>query len=196
MAPLIGLAVRLAGRRLRVMSQKVQESMAAVTQIAQETIECQKTVKIFGGQDYELARFQTAINRTRHYSMKVVTTSAANVPIVQILVAIVLAIVTYLAATQSAAGELSVGEFVAFFTGMTLLLPPVKRITGINEHLQRGLAAAHSVFKLIDEGLEPDLGERRDRARARGDHVFGRGPALSAPPGARPHRGFPHHRGR
>ena len=171
MAPLIGLAVRLAGRRLRVMSQKVQESMAAVTQIAQETIECQRTVKVFGGQDYELARFQAAINRTRHYSMKVVMTSAANVPIVQILVSIVLAIVTYLAATQSAAGELSVGEFVSFFTGMTLLLPPVKRITGINEHLQRGLAAADSVFKLIDEGLEPDLGGV-EIGRARGEIVF------------------------
>ncbi|MGH8568606.1 MAG: ATP-binding cassette domain-containing protein, partial [Gammaproteobacteria bacterium] len=84
---------------------------------------------------------------------------------------VALAIVTYLAATQSAAGELSVGEFVSFFTGMTLLLPPIKRITGINEHLQRGLAAAHSVFKLIDEGLEPDLGGV-EIGRARGEIVF------------------------
>ncbi len=171
MAPVIGLAVRMAGRRLRVMSHKVQESMAAVTQIAQETIECQKTVKVFGGQDYELARFQTAVNRTRHYAMKVVNTSAANVPIVLVLVSIVLAIVTYLAASQSAAGELTVGEFVSFFTGMTLLLPPIKRITGINEHLQRGLAAAHSVFKLIDEEPEPDRG-RIEIGRARGAITF------------------------
>ncbi len=171
MAPVIGLAVRMAGKRLRVMSQKVQGSMGAVTQIAQETIEGQNTVKVFGGQDYELARFQTAVNRTRHYAMKVVNTSAANVPIVLVLVSLVLAVVTYLAATQSAAGELTVGEFVSFFTGMTLLLPPIKRITGINEHLQRGLAAAQSVFKLIDEAPEPD-GGGIEIGRARGAITF------------------------
>ena len=135
-----------ASRRLRVMSQKVQHSMGAITEVAQEAIDCHKAVKIYHGRDHETGRFYRAADENRKFTMKIATVSAANVPIIQALMAVVLAAVTYLAATLSVAGELTIGDFVAFFTAMTLLLPPIKRITGINEHLQRGLAAAQSVF--------------------------------------------------
>ena len=167
-APVVGLVVLGASRRLRVMSQKVQHSMGAITEVAQEAIDCHKAVKIFQGRDHETGRFHRAADENRKFTMKIATVSAANVPIIQALMAVVLAAVTYLAATLSVAGELTIGDFVAFFTAMTLLLPPIKRITGINEHLQRGLAAAQSVFSLIDEAPEPDSGAR-DCKRAHGD---------------------------
>ncbi len=167
-APVVGLVILGASRRLRVMSQKVQRSMGTITEVAQEAIDCHKAVKIYHGRDHETRRFYRAADENRKFTMKIVTVSAANVPIIQALMAVVLAAVTYLAATLSVAGELTIGDFVAFFTAMTLLLPPIKRITGINEHLQRGLAAAQSVFSLIDEAPEPDSGAR-DCQRAHGD---------------------------
>jgi len=167
-APAVGLVILSASRRLRVMSQKVQHSMGAITEVAQEAIDCHKAVKIYHGRDHETGRFYRAADENRKFTMKIATVSAANVPIIQALMAVVLAAVTYLAATLSVAGELTIGDFVAFFTAMTLLLPPIKRITGINEHLQRGLAAAQSVFSLIDEAPEPDGGARNCK-RAHGD---------------------------
>lgn len=169
--PVIGLVILSVSRRLRLMSQKVQHAMGAITEVAQEAIECHKAVKVYGGREYEINRFDRAIDQSRRYSMKVVTASAANVPIIQVLMALLLAIVTYLAASLAAAGALTVGDFVAFFTAMTLLLPPIKRITGINEHLQRGLAAAQSVFSLIDEQPEADCGTG-SLERARGEIEF------------------------
>ncbi len=169
--PVIGLVILSVSRRLRLMSQKVQHAMGAITEVAQEAIECHKAVKVYGGREYEINRFDRAIDQSRRYSMKVVTASAANVPIIQVLMALLLAIVTYLAASLAAAGALTVGDFVAFFTAMTLLLPPIKRITGINEHLQRGLAAAQSVFSLIDEQPEADRGTG-SLERARGELEF------------------------
>ena len=166
--PVVGLVILSASRRLRVMSQKVQHSMGAITEVAQEAIDCHKAVKIYHGRDHETGRFYRAADENRKFTMKIATVSAANVPIIQALMAVVLAAVTYLAATLSVAGELTIGDFVAFFTAMTLLLPPIKRITGINEHLQRGLAAAQSVFSLIDEAPEPNSGAR-DCQRAHGD---------------------------
>ena len=46
------------------------------------------------------------------------------------------------------------GEFIAFITATALLLPPIKRLAGANEFLQRGIAASQSVCELIDAAPE------------------------------------------
>ncbi|MGH8580071.1 MAG: lipid A export permease/ATP-binding protein MsbA [Gammaproteobacteria bacterium] len=161
MAPIVGLIVAWIGKRLRKVSRRVQQSMGLITQVAQETIECQKAVKIFAGQAYEIERFEQAINRVRQFTMKVAAAAAANGPLVLLVLSVALAFITYLAGKQAHAGSMTVGEFVSFFTAIAMLLSPIKRLTGINEHLQRGVAAAESVFALIDRDPEPDQGTVR-----------------------------------
>ena len=56
---------------------------------------------------------------------------------------------------------MSRGEFVAFITATGLLIPPIKRLASANEFLQRGIAAAKSVFSLIDSPKERDSGSIR-----------------------------------
>ena len=103
--------------------------------------------------------------------MKVVQTSAATVPIIQMLIACGIAAMIVLALREAAAGTMSRGDFVAFVTATALLLPPTKRLTGVNEFLQRGLAAAESVFALIDERREQSAGSIT-LDHVRGDIVF------------------------
>jgi ATP-binding cassette, subfamily B, bacterial MsbA len=93
------------------------------------------------------------------------------VPIVQFLAGIALAVIVYLASLQSGADEITVGGFVSFVTAMLMLTAPLKRITSVNEPLQRGLAAAESVFELIDQDSERDPGQRTV-PRARGEVRF------------------------
>jgi len=144
--------------RLRMSSRSVQQAMGDVTQVLQETIEGHKVVKLFGGQRYEGARFGEQVNRVRRFMMKQTTAAAASVPIVQLLAGLALAAIVYLATQQSSGNEITVGEFVSFITAMLMLTAPLKRITGVNEPLQRGLAAAESVFDLIDQPAESDPG--------------------------------------
>ena len=171
MAPLIVGVVRLISVRLRASSRAVQQAMGDVTQVLQETIDGHKVVKLFGGQRYEAARFAEQTNRVRRFMMKQATAAAASVPVVQLLAGIALAAIVYLATQQSSANEITVGEFVSFVTAMLMLTAPLKRITGVNEPLQRGLAAAESVFELIDQEGESDPG-RTAIARARGEIRF------------------------
>jgi len=171
MAPLIVGVVRLISVRLRRSSREVQQAMGDVTQVLQETIDGHKVVKLFGGQRYEAARFAEQANRVRRFMMKQATAAAASVPVVQLLAGIALAAIVYLATQQSSANEITVGEFVSFVTAMLMLTAPLKRITGVNEPLQRGLAAAESVFELIDQEGESDPG-RTAIARARGEIRF------------------------
>jgi subfamily B ATP-binding cassette protein MsbA len=171
MAPLIIGVVRLISVRLRHSSRAVQQAMGDVTQVLQETIDGHKVVKLFGGQRYEAERFAEQANRVRRFMMKQATAAAASVPVVQLLAGIALATIVYLATGQSVTNEITVGEFVSFVTAMLMLTAPLKRITGVNEPLQRGLAAAESVFELIDQAGENDPGQAT-LARAQGKVRF------------------------
>ena len=171
MTPLIVGVVRLVSIRLRNSSRAVQQAMGDVTQVLQESIEGQKVVKLFGGQKYEADRFAGQANAVRRFMMKQATAAAASVPVVQILAGVALASIVYLATRQSGGQAISVGEFVSFITAMLMLTAPLKRITSVNEPLQRGLAAAESVFDLIDQPGELNPG-RTKIARARGEIRF------------------------
>src|SRR6266513_414818 len=145
-------------RRLRAMSRAEQAAMGALNHALEESIGCHRVVKVFGGQEYEAARFESGANKVRRFNMKMTSAAAANVPLVQIVVSIALALIVYLAVRQAVADETTVGGFVSFLTAMLLVFPPLRRLTGANQTLQRGLAAAESVFRLMDEEPERDTG--------------------------------------
>jgi subfamily B ATP-binding cassette protein MsbA len=167
-APFVAIIVRLVSHRLRRLSRKLQDAMGELNHIIDEAIQGNKVIKIFGGKAYEMARFQHTNNWVRRYNMKLTIASEASVPTVQLLAVIALAAVVYLAALQSAADELTVGGFVSLFGAMALMLSPIKRLTQLNEQLQRGLAAAESIFALLDEPPEPDHGvQTLERAKGR-----------------------------
>jgi subfamily B ATP-binding cassette protein MsbA len=159
-APGIALIVRLVSRRLRRLSRELQELMGELTHVIDEMLQAHKVIKIFGGQDYERRRFNRVNNRVRQFSMKLATASEASGPLVQLLAIVALGAMIYLASLQSLAEQITVGGFVSLFGAMAMLLAPIKRLTKVNEQLQRGLAAAETIFALLDEPPEPDQGTR------------------------------------
>jgi subfamily B ATP-binding cassette protein MsbA len=145
--------------------------MAQMNQVLQESIRGQKVVKIFGGEAHATSRFARVNNALRGYNMRQAVAAAAATPITQIFASVGLAIVVYVTLQQSVENETTVGGFVSFITAMLLLLAPLKHLTDINAPLQRGLAAAESVFRMLDETPEVDTGTI-DLGRARGEIEF------------------------
>ena len=156
--PFVALMVRLLSRRLRSMARGAQQSMGDLSHVLEETIECHKVVKIFGGQAYEESRFERANQALRGFNMRQTVPAALATPVTHTLAAIALAIIVYIALQESVAQRATVGEFASFITAMLMLLAPLKRLTEVNAPLQRGLAAAESVFGLIDQPVEEDAG--------------------------------------
>jgi ATP-binding cassette, subfamily B, bacterial MsbA len=154
LGPPVGFVVYRVSGRMREKSRQLQASIGRLNQIAEESIRGQREIKIYAGREFEIGRFRKAINDARRFQMKVVQTAAATVPIIQLLIACGIAVMIVLALRESAVGAMSRGDFVAFLTATALLLPPTKRLTGVNEFLQRGLAAAESIFALMDEPRE------------------------------------------
>jgi subfamily B ATP-binding cassette protein MsbA len=131
-------------------------------------------VKIFSGEEHATARFFKVNNALRGYGMRQAIAAAAVAPITQIFASIGLAIVVWVALQQSAGNETTVGGFVSFITAMLLLLAPLKHLADINAPLQRGLAAAESVFRMLDEAAEVDQGtvSLGGAGKARGEIEF------------------------
>ncbi len=169
--PGIAFIVRTVSRRLRRLSRDLQELMGDLTHVIDEVLQGHKVIKIFGGQDYERERFHRINNRVRQFSMKLIASSEASGPLVQLLAVLALGAVIYFASLQSAADQITVGGFVSLFGAMAMLLAPIKRLTKVNEQLQRGLAGAETIFALLDEPPEPDRGTQT-LGRARGEVQF------------------------
>ncbi len=158
-APVVALLVLSVSKRFRTISQNIQLSMGSVSRIIEESIKGQLVVKIFGGRDYEEQQFSHVNDKNRRQNLRMQMTQALSSPIVQLLIACALALIIYLATHESMKGEISAGTFVSFITAMSMLLPPVRSLTSIISELQRGIAAAESIFNFIDLKQEHDEGE-------------------------------------
>lgn len=169
--PAIALVVRLVSRRYRKISRRIQSSVADVTQIGQDVILGEREIKIYGGQRDEAERFAKVNEHNRRQHLKVAATNAMSSAIVQILAASSLALVVYLATRPGELERLTPGAFTAFMTAMLAILPSLKRLTQAQALIQRGLAAAESVFAILDEAPEPDQGTL-DPQRVRGQVQF------------------------
>ena len=169
-APFIAFVTRRVGGRLRQMSRSSQKGVGLMAQSLQEAIHCQKVLKVFGGEAQEVRRFGKVNDELRGYQIRAAVASAANTPLVYLFVSISIATVVYMALLQAREGATTVGSFVSFIIGMLMLLSPVKMLANVNAQLQNGLAAAESVFHLLDAPTEPDPGTKTiERASGRID---------------------------
>ena len=158
-APFIALVVGIAAKRLRKISSRIQTAMGDVTHVASETINGYQEVKSFGGEDYEINRFNKASDNNRRQNLKLEATNSVASPLVQIFVSAALALITWLALDASVVSQMTPGTFIAFFSAAGMLAKPVRQLSEINSQIQKGLAAAEDIFSQIDEDTEKNEGE-------------------------------------
>ncbi|MCG7874418.1 MAG: lipid A export permease/ATP-binding protein MsbA [Candidatus Thiodiazotropha lotti] len=157
--PVIVITVRLLAVRLRRVNRSLQSTMGVMTQVLEESVRGHKVIKIFEGRPYEQKRFLERANWVRRYNMKSKVAGSAHMPLVEIVGATMIAALVYVSTHDTVLGELTIGGFVSLMAAIGLLFSPLKRLTGINQPLQKGLAAAETVFGLIDEPAEADDGK-------------------------------------
>ena len=158
-APLVAFVVRIASKRFRRISQRIQNSMGDVTHVVTEVVTGFREVRTFGGGEHEKNRFNRASNRNRRQNLKMIATKATSAQIIQIFVAFALALLVGLLLQPQIIGEMTEGQLVNYLTLAGLLASPIKKLSDVNARLQRGLAAAHDVFEQIDHPSEIDEGQ-------------------------------------
>ena len=166
--PLVYFAVKLSTSRIRNASKKVQDSMGRMTHLLDENISGNDLIKIYNAQSSEQNKFYKIINTIRQQWFKVDLAAGLNTAIVNILIGLSLGCVVYLSSTYLI---MSAGDFLAFFTAMGMLIKPAKTLININKPLQQAIVAGRSVFSLIDEKSEENIGEQL-MSNVEGDIIF------------------------
>ncbi len=164
--PLIALLVSLASKKFRKQSKKIQDAMGDVTHVASETIQGYRVVRSFGGEAYEQARFHRASADNMRKSMSMTRTQAIYTPSLQLVIYVGMAVLMYMVLYLR--GDATAGELIAYITAAGLLPKPIRQLSEVSPNIQKGLAAADSIFSQLDEAPETDNGTvERERIEGR-----------------------------
>ncbi|MCS6995906.1 MAG: ABC transporter transmembrane domain-containing protein [Casimicrobiaceae bacterium] len=154
-APLVALVVRMITRRLRAASEALQTRMAELTRLTDEGLRHQRMVKLFSAFDWMHTRFAERTDAVRSAYMKQERANALAAPLIHLSVSLAIAAIVALAILEGQRGRMTAGDFFVFFTALLALLPPLKSLAAVNGVIQRGLAAAASLFTIADTPAEP-----------------------------------------
>ena len=154
-APLIATLIRRINLLFRRYSRRIQASMGDVTRVAKEAIEAPRVVRVFNAQGYQADVFEQVNEHNRRSHMRLMLTKSLSNPIVQVITAVGLAAVLYMATLEAVRGTMTVGEFTSFIAALILITGPLRRLVNVAGPLQQGIAAAQSIFEVLDTPPEP-----------------------------------------
>lgn len=171
LVPVVALVVTIISGKFRKISRKIQESMGDVAHVTEEAVVGQLVVKVFQGLESENKRFRRVNERTRRLHMRMVATHMLSSSMVQLAAGLAMVILMLVATRPAMLEQITAGTFTAIFFAMVATIPPLKRLTTVQAQLQKGIAAAESIFLVIDAEKEKDRGTRTV-ARVSGEVVF------------------------
>jgi len=171
LGPFIGLTVRYVSKRFRKLSKRIMSSVGDVTHVTSEVVNGFRVVRIFGGEEYEHSRFQDASAYNLKQSLKMELTKTLSTPVIQLLVAFAISILVWLALAPEVRGDMTAGAFVVIIAAASTMAKPIRQLTQVNEKIQRGVAAARDLFRVMDAPPEEDAGQTIARD-VKGELVF------------------------
>lgn len=156
--PFIAFLVSIVSKRFRVISKRIQSAMGDVTQVTQEVVNGHQEVRMFGAEAVEQSRMALASHNNRRQNMKMAFTEGMSNPLVMIIVSIAFAAITAFMLSPSILSSMTAGSFITFLVASGMLVKPIRQLTEINSAIQRGIAAAQSIFEVLDADSEIDSG--------------------------------------
>jgi subfamily B ATP-binding cassette protein MsbA len=166
--PIVFLIVARVSGRFRAISKNIQTSIGDVSHIAQEVIDSNRIVKIYGGDDIERTKFGDINQHNLKLNLKMSIAKSISMPLIQFIVALSFAGIVAFATSESMRGLVSTGDFVSFLFAMTMLFAPMRTLSSINANIQRGIAAGESIFEFTARESEKDGGQLElERAEGR-----------------------------
>jgi subfamily B ATP-binding cassette protein MsbA len=138
------------GRKLRKISTQSQKTMAEISIHLHETLTGNRIVKAFNTEAFEIRRFNERVRKFFGLTMKDVSIKSMSSPIMEFLGGIGIAAIIWYGGYQVIKGYSTPGTFFSFLTALLMLYEPIKHLSGINNTIQQGMAAALRVFEIMD----------------------------------------------
>lgn len=169
--PGVAWIMKAFSRRMYRITVASQQATDALAYVVEENALAHRVVRLHQAQAAQQSRFEQLSQSLRRLSIKSTAASAATTPLTQMLAAAALSAVVCIALWQSAGGEITVGGFAAFVTGMLMLVAPIRHLSDAASPMTRGLAAIDRGLNLID-ATPAEAGGRHAPARAVGHLRF------------------------
>ncbi len=160
-APAIIWLLRYLSNKLKSIMASAQQNIATLLVHVKECYEARRVIKISNTYDFEMERLSKINETVKRLALRMTKVSSAATPATQLIGVIGVAIVLTVAMIETQKGLLTLGEFITFLTAMMLILPPLRRITGLNSAIVSMTVAAQSIFSTLDEPMESDFGTIR-----------------------------------
>lgn len=185
--PLMGWLISIINRRFRRYSRRIQDSVGDVTRVSKESFEAPRLIKVYNAQEHLDRQFDVVNQHNLHSNMRLVLTRSLANPIVQLVTALGVAVILFIAIRDAIAGRMTMGDLLGFFAALVNIAQPLRELVGVSGALQNGIAAGQSLFELLDEPIE-SAGGGYTTPRVRGEVEFadvmfsyeaGKGPALN-----------------
>jgi ATP-binding cassette, subfamily B, bacterial MsbA len=169
--PLVAWLVTIINKRFRRYSRRIQDSMGDVTRVAKESLEAPRLIKVYNAEQHLGGQFEAVNERNRRSNMRLILTKGLANPIVQLVTAIGAAFVISFAIADAVHGRMTTGDLLGFLTLLVSSAQPLRNLVGVAGPMQQGIAAAQSIFEMIDEPIETQ-GRGHVVTRVRGDVEF------------------------
>lgn len=154
-APIMAFIVTTASKKFRKLSKRMQTSMGNLAHITNESVNGYRLVRGYGGEEYERQRFVDASDKNTQQGIRFNFVHSLQTPVLQFILSVAMAGVMVLVLNLEGTPE----QHVAYIVTAGLLARPIRALTQINSMIQKGLAAAQSVFEILDSPSEDDIGK-------------------------------------
>ena len=146
------------GQKIRRRGTRVLERRAELSTVLQEGITGVRIVQAFGKEDYERQRFRAKNHELFQAILRIVRVDSLSSPVMEILEAVGIVVAVWLGGWLVVRGELTPGAFMGFLGALASLYVPIKRLSAVNNNIQRGMAGVTRVFEILDQ--RPDVADR------------------------------------
>jgi ABC-type multidrug transport system fused ATPase/permease subunit len=147
-------------RRSHPVLVDVQQRVGEVTELAEESVAGVRVIKAFGREDLSADLFGGRAERAFDRSMDAARLRATYQPLMGFLPLVGLAIVLLYGGILTIDGDMQLGEFVAFYLWLTMLMAPFRSMGILLGNAQKAVAGGQRIFEVLD--AEPEVVEAPD----------------------------------
>jgi len=182
--PVVAFVVFVVSRRFRRISTHIQNSMGTVSHMTEQAVHGREVIRVFDGQAREREAFERVNESNRRLNLKLRATQLISSSLIQIAAGLAVVVLLLIAGSRFMQAVVSAGIFMSVLGAMVATIPPLKRLTNVHVLIQKGVAAADSIFALLDRLPERDQGDYESasiRGHIRFEQVSFRYPGAAGP---------------
>ncbi len=149
--PIVLFIISRIGNRIHRVSGVIQEKMADITSVLQETISGAKVVKAFGMEEWENRRFARETKKFFTLVLRIARLRNLGSPVTEFLSVVAGVIIIWYGGTQVLVSEtLRPAEFLGFIMVIFQIMTPVKELSTVANRMQESSAAGKRIFEILD----------------------------------------------